>query len=169
MRMFETINYLVDYKNKNIEIRRYPDFNIVSTKSQIDENHSNGFNEVFNYISGANHKQEKIKMTTPVISNVVDDTLVTSFVIPRKYDKKDIPLPSNNVYLNHVEGGKFLVIRFSGKWSKGNFEKNDLLLQKYVIEHDIRITNEKYVLRYQPPFIPSFLRRNEIMYRIDEK
>ncbi len=60
---YEEANYEVVFKNEVYEIRKYSDRLAVETmKSGIDSN----FRKLFNYISGRNDTQEKIKMTTPV-------------------------------------------------------------------------------------------------------
>ena len=60
---YEETNYKVVIKNEIYEIRKYSDRLAVETMtSGIDSN----FRKLFNYISGRNNTQEKIKMTTPV-------------------------------------------------------------------------------------------------------
>ena len=60
---YEEANYEVVSKNEVYEIRKYSDRLAVETMtSGIDSN----FRKLFNYISGRNDTQEKIKMTTPV-------------------------------------------------------------------------------------------------------
>jgi hypothetical protein len=165
MGLFETITYKVIKKDKRIEVRDYDDFVIASTKSSLDKRHSSGFNAVFDYISGNNKKQEKIKMTVPVITRQEDRDLVTSFVMPKKH-YADIPEPNQNVFIEEVEGGKFVAIRFSGAWSSDLFDQKDAVLRDYCKNHDLEIVGKRYVFRYQGPYMPSFLRRNEIVYRI---
>ena len=60
---YEEANYEIVSKNEVYEIRKYSDRLAVETMtSGIDSN----FRKLFNYISGRNDTQEKIKMTTPV-------------------------------------------------------------------------------------------------------
>ena len=167
MGLFETLKYKTIEKHGKIEIREYKNFFLASTKTSKDPTQNSGFGNVFNYISGQNERQEKISMTTPVVTSYEDDQLVTGFFVPSKFDRNSIPAPSSsNVFIEEISSGIFIAIRFSGSWNDKNFDKNDLELRTYMKEHNIQVLGKRMILRYQPPFIPSFLRKNEILYRI---
>lgn len=169
MSLFETVPYEVLEKHKNIELRKYETFYVASTKTRLDSRLSGGFNNVFNYISGQNEEKEKISMTVPVVSRMEEDQLVTSFIVPSKYHG-NIPQPSSsNVYIEEVREGIFISIRFSGAWTEENFLRKDKELKEYINEHNIVIENQRYIMRYQGPFVPSFLRRNEVLYRVKDE
>jgi hypothetical protein len=167
MSLFETAKYTVLKKEtKKIELREYATFYLANTTVALDDKYNNGFNQVFNYISGENESRKKISMTTPVVSTSSDDVLTTGFVIPSKY-ASNAPKPlSDNIKISEMNTGSFLVIRFSGRWNKKNFDKYDLILKSFIKTSKYKIQSERYILRYQPPFIPSFFRRNEVMYRV---
>ena len=59
----EEAKYEVVKSNKIYEIRKYSD-RLVVQATKTDQNSS--FRKLFNYISGANETNEKIKMTIPV-------------------------------------------------------------------------------------------------------
>ena len=59
----EEVKYEIVKKNEIYEIRKYADRLAVQT---ININQNNNFRKLFNYISGKNESNEKIKMTTPV-------------------------------------------------------------------------------------------------------
>jgi len=169
MALYETASYEVIKKyDKHIELRKYLVHYLAQTISQLDNRYSNGFGKVFNYISGENEQSEKIRMTTPVISQVRDDTLSTSFVVPSKY-KGNPPVPSSgDVQIKVLEEGYYIVIRFKGGWNDKSFRKyNDLIINK-IHQEGLKLLSDAYILRYQPPFIPNFLKRNEIMYLVKE-
>ena len=71
------------------------------------------------------------------------------------------------MFINELPKAYYAVIRFSGSWKKAHFDAQDLLLQAYLKEKKIQIISLRYILRYQPPFVPPFLRRNEIAYQIE--
>ncbi|MBU1020725.1 MAG: heme-binding protein [Firmicutes bacterium] len=170
MRLFETIDYQVIKKTGKIEIREYSGFNLATTKTKMNKNLDNGFNKVFDYISGNNESQEKIKMTVPVVSVMEDDYYTTSFVVPKKFNLSQIPVPKDSsVSIEKIDHQFMICITFSGRWDEGNFEKNNQELLDYVKDNNIVITSKKHLLRYNPPFMPSFLRRNEICYVIQFK
>ena len=167
MGYFETLKYKLLEKHGNMEVREYKSFFLASTKTSKDPTQNSGFGNVFNYISGQNERQEKISMTTPVITSYEDDKLVTGFFVPSKFDRNSIPKPSSsNVFIEEVSSGTFVAIRFSGNWNEKNFDRHDLELKNFMKEKNIQALGKRMILRYQPPFIPSFLRKNEILYRI---
>lgn len=170
MSLFETFDYSVIKKAKKIEIREYESFNLATTRTPINDKLDNGFSNVFDYISGKNDNVEKIKMTVPVVSLMEDDYYTTSFVVPRKYEFANIPVPSNlNVKIENIEKQTMVCIRFSGKWDERNFEKNNLILEEYIKKEKLNVISKRHLMRYNPPFLPAFLRKNEICYRINQK
>ena len=54
------------------------------------------------------------------------------------------------------------VIRYSGLWSQANYEENLQKLQAILREAKIAWTGEPVLSRYDPPYTPWFMRRNEI-------
>ncbi len=167
MGYFETLKYKVLEKQGKIEVREYSNFFLASTKTSKDPTQNSGFGNVFNYISGQNEEKAKISMTTPVVTSMEDDKLVTGFFVPSKFDKNTIPKPtSSSVFIEEVESGRFVAIRFSGAWNEKNFDKNDLILLEYIKKMKFEVIGKRMILRYQPPFVPSIFRRNEILYRI---
>ena len=167
MAFIETIQYQVVKKDGHIEIRDYGDILLASTKTPQISNQNSGFRPVFNYISGENESHKKISMTTPVVTYEEDESLVTGFYVPSKYDKETVPKPSSNhVFINEIKSSLFAVIKFRGSWRKENYDKHDKILLAYIHEHHYDIISPRYIFRYQPPSMPSFLRRNEIAYQV---
>jgi hypothetical protein len=170
MRLYESPNYTVLFKDKNFEIRSYDEFMLATTKTKKDPKQSSGFNNIFNYITGDNNTNQKISMTTPVISTQEDNKLITSFYMPTRFNEDNLPKPnSNNVYIERFEKALFGVIKFSGSWKEKNYLKHDLLLKQYIERNGYNIISKRYLFRYQPPFIPSVFRRNELAYIIEKK
>ena len=168
MSLFETIKYKVIKKDKNIELREYDNFILASTKTMKNPNQDSGFNNVFQYISGQNSQKEKISMTTPVVTYEDDSSLVTGFYVPSKYEKSNVPKPvSDRVFLNEFKKSLYAVIRFNGRWNDENFDKHNEILLDYINENNLISKSQRLVLRYQPPFVPSIFRHNEIAYQVE--
>jgi len=128
-----------------------------------------GFNNVFRYISGHNEGKSKISMTTPVVTYEENQRLITGFYVPSKYNKSTIPKPlEKDVFINELSRSYYAVIRFSGQWKASNFDKHDKLLKEHMSKNGYIPTSPRLILRYQPPFVPSFFRRNEIAYKIQD-
>ena len=88
---YEEANYEVVSKNEVYEIRKYSDRLAVETMtSGIDSN----FRKLFNYISGRNDTQEKIKMTTPVTQVEKNGNMSMQFYLPSKFNSENVPHPS---------------------------------------------------------------------------
>ena len=88
---YEEANYEVVSKNEIYEIRKYSDRLAVETMtSGIDSN----FRKLFNYISGRNDTQEKIKMTTPVTQVEKNGNMSMQFYLPSKFNSENAPNPS---------------------------------------------------------------------------
>lgn len=168
MGLYETLRYIVIKKQKNIEIRQYDTFLLASTRTIPNKRLDSGFMNVFNYISGHNQAEEKISMTTPVISYQEDENLITGFYVPKKYGLHSVPKPMDDqVFIKENLSSLYVVIRFRGRWNNDNFDKADRVLLDYMKENQLQPLSFRMILRYQPPFVPGFLRRNEIAYRIE--
>ncbi len=168
MALFESIKYKIIEKNGQIEVRQYDDYFLASTKTRINSSLDTGFNNVFQYISGNNEGNQKISMTTPVVTYEENQELVTGFYVPSKYSKQNIPSPKDdNVFINEVKKSYYVVIRFKGNWKPHIFDKYHQILLKHISDNHLVVKSPKMIMRYQPPFIPGFLRRNEIAYQIE--
>ena len=125
---YEEANYEVVSKNEVYEIRKYSDRLAVETMtSGIDSN----FRKLFNYISGRNDTQQKIKMTTPVTQVEKNGNMSMQFYLPSKFNSENVPNPSReDVKIVNIEGGYYAVLRYSGRASDGNFIKHKEILEK---------------------------------------
>ncbi len=167
MPLFETIPYEVVYKTKRIEIRSYENILLAQTTSHMNQRLDSGFMNVFNYISGENDQTKKISMTTPVVTYENDDALVTGFYVPKKYSKDNVPKPTSyKVDIHEIPKSLYAVIRFRGTWKASIFNEKEKVLLDFIKNNGYQVISSRYLFRYQPPFIPSFFRRNEIAFKI---
>lgn len=162
MAVIETAAYKVIRKEGNIEIRAY-DKLITAAVFDGELIRNDGFSTIFNYISGDNEKKEKISMTTPVI-NEMDEVSTTEFVMPKKYSKEELPVPRNqNVKLKETPARLVLAIRFNGIIKPERIKFYEKVLLDYAKENDLEIKGTMKLARYNPPMVPGFLRRNELL------
>lgn len=167
MGIYESPKYSVVIKEKNIEIRSYESFNIVLYENPRDRNADSGFNTLFSYISKGNKREEKIKMTVPVLEEDRGGLRTLSFVVPSKYNLEDIPAPKSDlIRVDKIDGGYFACIRYSGLATEGSYKKNLDKLINFLKEKNYNISSEFYRAYYDPPFQLPFLRRNEILVRL---
>ena len=164
---YEEADYHVVSKNEIYEIRKYPDRLAVET---ITSGSENNFRKLFNYISGGNSNQEKIKMTTPVTQVLKNGNLSMQFYLPSKFNSENAPNPSReDVKIVNIEGGYYAVLRFSGRASDKNFLKHIEILEKELRKNNIPIMSSPIRATYDSPFTLPMNRRNEAMFKIELK
>jgi effector-binding domain-containing protein len=169
----EKVRYTVIKKIQNIEIREYPEL-ILAFVENITDN--NGFGLLFNYISGYNKINKKIKMTAPVINSeriemtspVISKGDFMAFIMPSSYNIDNIPTPlDSNVKIKTEPKRKLAVIRFGGYTNINKIKKYEERLFKVLKSNNIKIKGVPLLMRYNSPFAPPFIRRNEIGVEID--
>jgi len=161
----EEANYEIIEKNDIYEIRKYSDRLAVETMtSGIDSN----FRKLFNYISGRNDTQEKIKMTTPVTQVEKNGNMSMQFYLPSKFNSQNVPNPSReDVRIINIEGGYYAVLRYSGRASDRNFLKHKEILEKQLQMNNISIISPPIRATYDSPFTLPMNRRNEAMFKVE--
>ena len=140
----EEPSYSVLTVNEIYEIREYDDRLAVQTSQKNGQN--GAFRKLFKYISGSNISSTKIEMTTPVIQSVKidmttpvmqkfqDGEMIMKFFLPRKFNLKTAPQPlSEDLSIVIVKGGKYAVIKYSGRSTYKNFEKHSKVLLEALV------------------------------------
>jgi hypothetical protein len=142
---------------------------VLATVDTADENA--GFNLLFSYISCSNKARDKIPMTAPVITSqkipmtapVVSDAESISFVMPAGSTSEEIPDPlDSRVLIVTLPEREIAVIRFSGYASPADVDAATSRLQDGLKNEGIGTTGQPFLMRYDSPWTPGFLRRNEI-------
>ena len=161
----EEANYEIIDKNDIYEIRKYSDRLAVETlTSGIDSN----FRKLFNYISGRNDTEEKIKMTTPVTQVEKNGNMSMQFYLPSKFNSENVPNPSrDDVKIINIEGGYYAVLRYSGRASDGNFLKHKKILEDELQKNKVSIISPPIRATYDSPFTLPMNRRNEAMFKVE--
>lgn len=177
----EEAPYTVTQKDGKFEIRDYSSHIVAETDvdGDLEKAGSKAFNILFGYISGANRSQDKVDMTAPVsqrsTSEKIDmtapvgqqrssDRWVVSFMMPAGYTMKTLPEPENpEVRLRKVPARRMAAVRYSGFWNEKGYLLNRAKLENWIDDNGFRILGEPIWARYNSPFTPWFLRRNEIL------
>ena len=161
----EEAPYDIINKNEVYEIRKYADRLAVETSTSGSENN---FRKLFNYISGRNDTQEKIKMTTPVTQVEKNGNMSMQFYLPSKFNSENVPNPNReDVKIVNIEGGYYAVLRYSGRASDGNFLKHKEILEKELQKNNISIISPPIRATYDSPFTLPMNRRNEAMFKVE--
>jgi hypothetical protein len=105
----------------------------------------------------------KLEMTAPVTQSAAPGGFLVQFVLPRSVTLATAPEPLDaRVKLREVLPFPVAVIRYSGFWSESNYNEHLTKLGAALRAANLAWTGEAVYSRYNPPFTPWFLRRNEI-------
>jgi hypothetical protein len=168
----DKIPYAVTGKSGEIEFRHYPAL-VLATVDTAEDNA--GFSLLFAYISGSNKPREKIPMTAPVITSqkipmtapVVSDAASMSFVMPAGSKPEDIPDPlDSRIRIVTVPGRDLAVIRFSGYAPPEDVDAATSRLLAGLEKEGIVTTGPQFLMRYDSPWTPGFMRRNEVAIEV---
>ena len=112
-------------------------------------------------------------MTTPVLNDMQEGDMTTEFVMPAVYRDEPPPAPLDpDIRIREYEEELIGAIIFSGSVSKEKIVDEEKKLRNWLLGKPYQVTGALRLARYNPPFIPPFLRRNEILipikYRKDE-
>ena len=165
----ETPDYKVVLKSDDFETRRYPPVLIAETvvDGDFDSASSAGFKRLAGYIFGGNISEQKIAMTAPVGQMSKDRKFVISFTMPRSYTLESLPIPKDkNVTLKLVPEKTYAAICFSGTWSQSRYQAHLQSLRTWIEQQHFTALGEPTFARYDPPWTPWFMRRNEILIEI---
>ena len=181
----ERAKYTVVEKEGSFELRQYEPYIVAETivEGDFDEVGNEGFRRLFDYISGKNRKQqsismtapvsqeaesEKISMTAPVNQVRVGEKYRITFLMPDKYTMETLPEPlDTRVRLKEVPGQRIAALRYSGTWSRSRYEEKRIRLQALMRQQGLEPAGEPIFARYNPPFMPWFLRRNEVLIPVE--
>ncbi len=176
----EEASYEVVLSEKPFQIREYAAQIVAETRvsGEMDKAGNAAFRPLFKYISGDNESAEeiamtapvtqregeKIAMTAPVTQTAVDEEWRVSFMMPASFTLETIPRPTDPaVQIRAIPAQRMAVIQYSGTWSPKRYREHLLELQKWLEQKQVQATGEPVWARYNAPFVPWFMRRNEIM------
>jgi hypothetical protein len=176
----EEPSYDVVQRLDHAEVRQYAPYVVaqVTVAGDAQEAGNQAFRILAGYIFGKNKGERKFEMTAPVTQTAAPVKLemtapvtqtaapggyLVQFVLPKGVTLASAPEPLDpRVQLREVPATRVAVIRYSGFWSQANYEEHLDKLQQALRAAGLRWTGEPTLSRYNPPFTPWFLRRNEI-------
>jgi hypothetical protein len=182
----EKAKYSVLEKEDGFEIRQYDPQIVAETfvEGDLEKAGNEGFRRLYAYISGENTKKQsismtapvsqetgskKIAMTAPVKQEKKDNRWRITFLMPAEYTLETLPEPNDTrVRLTEESGRLMVAVKYSGTWSEEGYEENKALLEEYIQKRGLIKTGAPVWARYDPPFMPWFLRRNEVLIPIEK-
>ena len=164
--MTEIQRYRVISKQQGYEIRNYEPFITVSANESgsLASSGNKAFRQLANYIFGGNKQGQQIAMTAPVTQKKSLDGYQVSFVMPASMSITQMPTPAtSNLEITEHPSGEYAAIRFSGLASEGLFLKKEQTLRQKLADAGLRADGEATYARYNGPWTPGPLRRNEVL------
>jgi hypothetical protein len=167
-------------KDGSFELREYSAYIVAETRVEagFEDAGSLAFQRLFRYISGNNVAQHKIAMTAPVtqsgsekikmtapVSQVADGSAyLVAFSLPSTYTLATVPKPLDpTVRIRQVPAQLIACWRYSGRWTEGNYRDHEVLLRERINSRELIARGDPVLARYNPPFTPWFMRRNEVL------
>ena len=171
----------------DFEIREYPALVVatVTVGGSRDEAANAGFRLLAGYIFGGNTRREKVAMTAPVVQERAtseripmtapvtqsgsDGEWVVRFIMPSTYTLETLPSPNDaRVRLMPAPPQRYAVVRFSGLARPADVERRTKTLKAFMERRQLRAAGVPLLARYNPPWTPWFMRRNEVWIPIAE-
>lgn len=176
--------YTVERQYELFEIRSYAPVLVaeVTVAGPAEDAGNRGFRILAGYIFGKNKGEReiamtapvtqtpeptKIAMTAPVMQAATDDAHTVQFMMPASFTLQTLPEPlDKRIRLKELPGKRYAVIRYSGFWSDANYNRHLEKLERATDAAGVVTYGEPVYARYDPPWVPWFLRRNEIWLQV---
>jgi hypothetical protein len=187
--MTEQQPYRVVSRHPGFELRRYPAHLVAEMQVQASFTRApiEAFRPLAAYVGGANRARHpvgsalpatptangsaKIAMTVPVvqIEGERPGAYLIQFVLPATVTTATAPDPVDaRVRIRAVAGQLAAAMRFSGRWTEQAFSRRATLLGRSVTAAGLQPTGAIRYARFDPPWKPWFLRRNEVVLPVVE-
>ncbi len=178
--------YQIEQRLGRVELRRYAPYAVAQVEVAGDAGQAGreAFGILAGYIFGRNRGARALDMTAPVTQAATAARLpmtapvtqaacaggyVVQFVLPDGLRAADAPEPLDpRVQLRDVAAGLVAVLRYSGRWTQANYRSHLDELQATLRQAQRGWHGEPTLARYNPPYTPWLLRRNEVWLRLDE-
>ena len=186
--MTEQQPYDVLEQHDGFELRRYPEHVVaeVELDGSFEDAGNRAFRFLFRYITGTNQSQRTVAMTAPVVQEAAASEkvamtapvvqarrdgggYVVAFVLPAAMTLETAPVPTDPaVRLRAVPERLAAAVRYSGRWSQDSYERHLAELLDAVAAAGLVPVGSPRFARFDPPFKPWFLRRNEVVQDVAE-
>lgn len=184
--MTEQQPYEVVQRHPAFELRRYPAHVVaeVEVHGAFEVAGNRAFRSLFGYITGRNQTASSVAMTAPVVQSTpraatsekvamtapvlqADDGAggyVVAFVLPASLTAETAPVPTDpQVRIRTVPGHLAAAVRYSGRWTESSYRRHLSELESAVRAAGLVTVGAPRFARFDPPFKPWFLRRNEVV------
>lgn len=163
-RKVEEPSYETKLRDGRFEVRRYGPRVVAETvvRGEWGAAGNEGFRRLAAYIFGHN-----IAMTAPVAERPAGDAWTVAFMMPPGESLESLPTPTDaHIVLRELPEAEVAVVRFNGLWTDANIKRHTDALRAWAAARGLSVRGEPEVNRYDPPFKPWFLRRNEVWLEV---
>jgi hypothetical protein len=178
--------YEVVRTHEEFELRRYASHVVaeVVVRAPFEDAGNTAFRVLLGYISGQNRSASKVAMTAPVIQREPQTIPMTepveqretsegeyavAFVLPSSFTLDTAPVPTSpEVQLHERPAVLSAARRYRGRWTQAAFEHHREELESAVRAAGLTPVGSPRWARFDPPFVPAFLRRNEVVQDVVE-
>jgi hypothetical protein len=168
-----------------VEIRQYAPYVVaeVTVPGPADSAGNRAFPLLAGYIFGKNKGERKMAMTAPVTQTPTPVKMAMTapvtqaptaegyrvqFVLPKGVTLESAPEPLDaRVKIREVPAAKVAAVKFSGFWSEDNYQRHLSQLTSGLTTAGVRWKGEPVYSRYDAPWTPWFMRRNEIWLALE--
>ncbi len=177
--------YRVAQREGDIEIREYPALVAAEVSVGGERNTAvrEGFRLLAGYIFGGNDGGRRIAMTAPVMQQPQPGTRIAmtapvmqteaggrwtvGFIMPSSWTLDTLPRPNDpQVQLRPLAPTRTAALRFSGLTREPDIIRRTERLEAYLTRHGLKPAGAPTLARYDPPWQPWFMRRNEILIEL---
>jgi len=185
--MTEKQPYDVVRTRPDFELRRYPAHAVaeVTVRAEFADAGNRAFRSLFGYISGDNTAKQKVAMTAPVVqasstekiamtapvvqSAAGENSFVIAFVLPAAMTAGTAPEPTRpEVSIREVPSTLSAAVRYSGRWTRESYDRHCAQLLAAIGTDGLTTAGLPRFARFDPPYTPWFLRRNEVVVDVVE-
>jgi len=161
--MTEQQQYEVIATYGDVELRKYARCTVadVTLTGSAERVGNRAFGPLVRYISA-----KQLAMTAPVLQVEGDrqSEWTVSFVLPGGKAASDYPLPDDaHVTLREIPEHLSAAARWSGRWNYAGVENHTSELRAVIAARGWAEIGQPVWARYDPPWKPWFLRRNEVL------
>jgi hypothetical protein len=167
------------------ELRRYPPFVVAEVQVSADFEHASerAFEPLVGYIQGGNRGGRNLPMMAPVNQQPLDEASASAltataaqrawrvqFVMPKEYPLSYLPTPADErVSLQRLPTRLMAARRYRGGWDEARYREQEAALLEALAARGATIIGAPIFARYNAPFVPGFLRRNEVLVEVADE
>ncbi len=163
--------YRVVEQEGNFQLREYASYLLAETRvaADFEDAGSIAFGRLFRYISGGNQGKQKVAMTAPVRQEAGEaGSQRVAFVVPAEFSRATVPVPGDpQISIREQPAQRVAALRYSGRWTEANYRDRERSLRDWMSRRGLKAAGPAVYARYNAPFVPWPLRRNEVMVPVE--